>query len=243
MSSDKNFNDLGQTVGEKLLQWQPPPFPLPVIMPGRYCRLEPLNPESHAEGLHASNNGEGSAGMWTYLPYGPFPTFESYRTWVGEMCVGSDPQFYAIIDPGDDTPVGVASYLRIDPANGVLEIGHLAYSPRMQRSVIATEAIFLLLQRAFGLGYRRCEWKCNAHNMPSRAAAQRLGFSYEGLFRQASVVKGRNRDTAWYAMIDKEWHILKDVFTTWLAPRNFDGLNRQRTSLSALTRPYLQQIG
>lgn len=235
MSSHEHRNEFGQVVGKPLPQWQAPPFPSHEVMTGRFCRLEPLSVETHANALFAANPPAGSASMWTYLPYGPFPTLENYRQWLGTMAAGRDPQFYAVIDLADGAPIGVTSYLRIDPANGVIEVGHLAYSPRLQRSALATEAMFLMMQRAFALGYRRYEWKCNAHNAPSRAAAVRLGFSYEGLFRQAAVVKGHNRDTAWYAIIDEEWPALSRAFQTWLAPENFDPEGRQRRRLSVLT--------
>jgi len=147
----------------------------------------------------------------------------------------NDPQFHTIVDLSTQRAAGVASYLRIDPAAGSIEVGHINYSPRLQRTVASTEAMYLMMRRAFELGYRRYEWKCNALNAPSRAAAQRLGFSYEGVFRQATVVKGRNRDTAWYAMIDREWPAIDRAFQRWLDPSNFDEVGRQRTSLGDLT--------
>jgi RimJ/RimL family protein N-acetyltransferase len=154
-----------------------------------------------------------------------------------------DPQFHAIVDRATGQAVGVASYLRIDPAAGSIEVGHINYSPLLQRTVAATETMYLMMRRAFELGYRRYEWKCNALNAPSRGAAQRLGFSYEGVFRQARVDKGRNRDTAWYAMIDTEWPALDQAFRRWLDPANFDEQGRQRTSLSELTAPVLVARG
>jgi RimJ/RimL family protein N-acetyltransferase len=154
-----------------------------------------------------------------------------------------DPQFHAVLERATGEAVGVASYLRIDPAAGSIEVGHINYSPRLQRTIAATEAMYLMMRRAFQLGYRRYEWKCNALNAPSRAAAQRLGLSYEGVFRQAHVVKGRNRDTAWYAAIDTEWPALDRAFQQWLDPANFDDRGRQRTSLSDLTAPILKNRG
>ena len=148
-----------------------------------------------------------------------------------------------MIDLATGTPVGVASYLRIDPGAGSIEVGHIHYSPLLQRTVAATEAMYLMMKRAFELGYRRYEWKCNALNAPSRAAAMRLGFSYEGIFRQARVDKGRNRDTAWYAMIDKEWPALDAAFRRWLDPSNFDERGRQRVALGTLTAPILVSRG
>jgi RimJ/RimL family protein N-acetyltransferase len=236
-------NELGQPVGVAVAGWKPPRPPARAVMEGRYCRLEPLATASHAEALYAANTLNADGGMWTYMAYGPFATFDSYRAWVEGASGGGDPLFFAIVDRATDQAVGVASYLRIDPANGCIEVGHLAYSPLLQRKPAATEAMYLLMEHAFALGYRRYEWKCNALNAPSRAAAQRLGMSYEGIFRQATVVKGRNRDTAWYSVIDTEWGVLKEAFRRWLAPANFDAQGRQQTALSELTAPLLKQRG
>ena len=173
--------------------------------------------------------------MWTYLPYGPFATLEAYRAWIEEVWSGSDPMFYAIVDTSTGRALGVAGYLRISPASGSIEVGHISYSPLLQRTPAATEAMYLMMARVFELGYRRYEWKCHALNAPSRAAALRLGFTFEGVFRQATVIKGRNRDTAWYSVIDEEWPALKEAFGRWLAPANFDEQGKQRIRLSALT--------
>jgi len=227
-------NELGQPIGFPLPDWKPPALPSREPMDGRFCRLEPLNPELHAPSLHAANALDVEGRMWTYLPYGPFDTPDNYRAWAGTMCVCSDPLFYAIIDTATGRAAGVASYLRIEPRSGSIEVGHLGYSPLLQRTPAATEAMYLMMERAFTLGYRRYEWKCDALNAPSRAAAQRLGFSFEGVFRQANVVKGRNRDTAWYSVIDGEWPALKDAFLRWLHPTNFDEQGRQRARLSDL---------
>jgi len=181
--------------------------------------------------------------MWTYLPYGPFESPDGYRDWVTERSRDSDPLFLAIVDGATGLATGVASYLRIDSGNGSIEVGHLAYSPLLQRTPAATEAMYLMMRHAFELGYRRYEWKCNALNTPSRVAAQRLGFAYEGIFRQASVVHGRNRDTAWYAIIDSEWPALQAAYEQWLAPANFDSDGQQKTRLSELTAPLLYQRG
>jgi RimJ/RimL family protein N-acetyltransferase len=154
-------------------------------------------------------------------------------------CLGDDPLFFAILDAATGRPVGVASYLRIDPPSGSIEVGHLRFSPRLQRTPASTEAMYLMLARAFGLGYRRYEWKCDALNAPSRAAALRLGLSFEGIFRQATVYKGRNRDHAWFAATDREWPALREAYERWLDPGNFDERGRQRTRLSELTAPLL----
>ena len=230
----QEMNDLGQPVGLSVRDWKPPELPRREPLEGRFCRLEPLQPAKHAAALHAANALDAGGRMWTYLPYGPFDKPSDYFAWLEEMRGRSDPLFYAIVDKPTARAVGVASYLRIDPCAGSIEVGHLGYSPLLQRTPAATEAMFLMMENAFSLGYRRYEWKCNALNGPSRTAAQRLGFSFEGVFRQANVVKGRNRDTAWYAVIDLEWPALKQTFSRWLDPMNFDEQGRQRVRLSAL---------
>ena len=228
-------NELGQPVGAPLPGWQPPPAPPREGLVGRYCALEPIDPERHAEALFATFQADAEGRMWTYLPYGPFGDVAGFRAWMGDRCLGADPLFFAIVDRPSGAPLGMAAYLRIDRPNGVIEVGHLLFSPALQRTRAATEAMVLMMQRAFALGYRRYEWKCDALNAPSRAAAERLGFCHEGVFRQAVVVKGRNRDTAWYSILDREWPSLRGAYEQWLDPKNFDDAGRQRTSLSALT--------
>ncbi len=240
---EPQLNAFGQPIGFALPGWAPPPRPPREPMAGRFCRLEPLDPDRHAAAVFTANAADGEGRSWTYLAYGPFRDFSSYRDWMRTTCVGDDPLFFAIVDRADGEPAGVASYLRIAPASGSIEVGHIHYAPRLQRSPAATEAMYLMMQRAFESGYRRYEWKCDALNAASRAAAQRLGLSFEGIFRQATVYKDRSRDTAWYAAIDSEWPALRDAFEAWLAPGNFDGRGRQRTRLSALTRPLLKQRG
>ena len=235
-----NHNVLGQPIGFPLPNWKPPDAPSREPMEGRFCRVEPINPRLHAASLHAANGMDVEGRMWTYLPYGPFDTLDSYRARAEEMSRCSDPLFYAIIDRATDRAAGVASYLRIDPLGGSIEVGHISYSPLLQRTPAATEAMFLMMERVFTLGYRRYEWKCDALNGPSRAAAERLGFSFEGIFRQATVVKGRNRDTAWFAAIDREWPALRATFQRWLHPTNFDERGKQRTRLSVLTARNLE---
>lgn len=236
-------NNPGLPIGFAVPGWKPPQAPGRETMNGRFCRVEPLDPQVHAASLYAANALDVGKRMWTYLGYGPFDTFESYRAWMAGFCGGSDPLFFAIVDRATNKALGVASYMRIDPQAGSIEVGHLGYSPLLQREPAATEAMYLMMERAFDLGYRRYEWKCNALNAPSRAAAQRLGFSFEGVFRQAGIVKGRNRDTAWYAAIDQEWPALKHAFTRWLSPDNFDEKGKQKTRLSELTRPILKETG
>jgi RimJ/RimL family protein N-acetyltransferase len=193
--------------------------------------------------LFAADAADVDGRSWTYLAYGPFRTLHAYTEWMTANCLGDDPLFFTIIDKADLKPAGVASYLRIAPANGSIEVGHIHYSPRLQQHRAATEAMFLMMEHAFALGYRRYEWKCDALNAPSRAAAQRLGLSFEGIFRQATVYKGRNRDTAWYAAIDTEWPALRAAFEAWLEPGNFDANGRQRIRLTELTRRIIKQRG
>jgi RimJ/RimL family protein N-acetyltransferase len=229
-------NHLGQPVGFPLRDWEPPPKPPREPMSGRFCRVEPLDPARHGQELHAANSLDRDGAMWTYLAYGPFPAFQSYQQWLWESSQSQDPVFYTIVDLASERAAGVAGYLRIDPAGGSIEVGHIAYSPPLQRTPAATEAMFLMLQRVFQLGYRRCEWKCDALHARSRAAAERLGFSFEGVFRQATVYKGRNRDTAWFSVIDGEWPGLERAFSQWLDPSNFDRQGRQRMRLASFRR-------
>jgi RimJ/RimL family protein N-acetyltransferase len=205
-------------------------------MDGRFGRLEPLDSGRHARALYAQIAVDATGKDWTYLPYGPFESFENYRRWIDETCRGTDPLFFAIVARPDMTPVGVASYLRIAPAVGSIEVGHIHYSAALKQTPLATEAMFLMMQRAFSSGYRRYEWKCDALNAASRAAAERLGFTYEGTFRQATVYKGRNRDTAWFSVIDSEWPELQHAFLRWLSDENFDRDGRQRARLGDLRR-------
>ncbi len=234
-------NRLGQPLGDPLPDWVSPPHPSREPMEGRLCRLEPLGPEQHAEPLFEVNALDADGRSWTYLPYGPFDSLDAYRAWMDAVSEASDPLFFAICRRSDGKPLGVASYLRIAPGSGSIEVGHIHYSPRLKCTPVATEAMYLMMQRAFELGYRRYEWKCDTLNAASRAAAQRLGFSFEGVFRQATVYKGRNRDTAWYAVIDADWPALRQAFVRWLDPANFDEHGRQRVSLSQLTAPLLTQ--
>ena len=223
----------GAPVGD----WTPPVRPGPEAIEGRYARLERLDPARHGQDLHAANLM--SDAIWDYLPYGPFTDLAGYLAWAEAMAVKEDPFFFAVVDLSTGRAGGVASFLRIDPAAGSIEVGHINLAPALQRTRAATEAICLMMGWAFEAGYRRFEWKCDALNLPSRRAAERYGMSYEGVFRQATVVKGRNRDTAWFAAIDKEWPALKAAHEAWLAPGNFDAEGVQRRDLSGLTRPIL----
>ncbi|MFY0692314.1 MAG: GNAT family N-acetyltransferase [Paracoccaceae bacterium] len=218
-----------------LRNWVPPPRPGDVSLQGRFCRLESLDPARHGAQLHAANRADDA--IWDYLPYGPFTTAEAYRGWADQAALEHDPKFFAIRVLKTDRACGVASFLRIKPEAGSIEVGHINFAPVLQRSAAATEAIYLMMKWAFESGYRRFEWKCDARNLGSRRAAQRFGFSCEGLFRQATIVKGRNRDTAWFACIDAEWPRLRDAYESWLAPENFDAQGRQIVSLATLTAP------
>ena len=169
------------------------------------------------------------------MGYGPFATEADYRAWIVKDASGDDPLFHAIIDTATDKAIGVASYLRIFPDIGSIEVGHINYAPALQRTVAATEAMYLMMARAFDeLGYRRYEWKCDNANEKSRNAAARLGFTFEGVFRQCTIYKGRNRDTAWFSILDGEWPRVKAAFEAWLDPANFDAAGKQKRSLSDL---------
>ncbi|TVQ25324.1 MAG: N-acetyltransferase [Spirochaetaceae bacterium] len=204
-------------------------------MVGRYCVLDRLDPDAHATALYDALVRDGDERSWTYLPYGPFASEPEFRRWI-DGCVGDDPLFFAITQAGEIGPSGVASYLRISPEAGSIEVGHIHFSARLKRTAAATEAMYLLMMNAFALGYRRYEWKCDALNVPSRSAAERLGFRYEGTFRNATVYKGRSRDTAWFAVVDDEWPRLRKEFERWLTPENFDGEGRQRSRLALSPR-------
>ena len=227
----QRINALGQPIGPLLPGWQPATRPTRTALEGRFCRVEPLDVALHARDLHDANSLDPDGRMWTYLFSGPFGSFEEYRAWLEPKPASEDPLFFAFVDLASGRAVGLGSYLRIEPANGVIEVGHLQFSPRMQRTPVATEAMYLMMRNAFALGYRRYEWKCDALNAASRRAAERLGFTFEGIFRQAIVYKGRNRDTAWFSILDNEWPALDAAFRAWLDPANFDAAGRQLCSL------------
>jgi RimJ/RimL family protein N-acetyltransferase len=235
-------NHLGQPIGFPLPGWTARPRPPKSAMTGVHCRLEPLEPARHAQALFEAHGLDRDGRNWTYLPVGPFADFAAYRIWATAVAVSEDPLFFTIIEAASDRPVGVASYLRIDPGIGSIEVGNIHYSPLIQRTPIATEAMFLMMRRVFEeLGYRRYEWKCDALNAPSRRAALRYGFRYEGLFRQATIYKGRNRDTTWFAMLDREWPYLKRAYEQWLSPDNFTADGQQKTALGDLTQAALAE--
>ncbi len=213
--------------------WQPPARK---ALEGRLVRLEPIDPARHGAALHAVSREAPE--IWTYMPYGPFDSAEALVAWQQSFCLGDDPLFFAVCEAESGKPLGMVSFLRIVPAMGVIEIGHIWFAPSLQRTPMATEAIFLLMRETFdGLGYRRLEWKCNDLNEKSKAAALRFGFSFEGVFRQHLIVKGRNRDSAWFALLDKDWPRVKANFERWLDPANFDAAGDQRISLRSLNAP------
>lgn len=228
-------NALNLPIGFPVTDFIPPERPDKKVLTGAHCRLEPLDPAKHAADLFASNSLDTEQRIWTYLPYGPFDNEADYTEWVYAQSRLEDPYFYAVVETGNGRAVGVASYLRIDPANGSIEVGHINFSPLLQNTIAATEAMYLMMKNVFDLGYRRYEWKCDALNQPSRNAAIRLGFCFEGIFRQATIYKNRNRDTAWYSIIDKDWPALKPAFEKWLDDENFDRGGQQKQRLSALT--------
>jgi RimJ/RimL family protein N-acetyltransferase len=225
-----HFNALGQPVGAPLDITLPRPRPARTPMKGQWCDVVPLDPDLHAKGLFAAYSADTEGRIWTYLPQGPFADFAGFRAWMDATCLTDDPLFHTILVDG--APLGVASLMRIDPANGVIEVGNINFAPALSRTRAATEAMYLMMRRAFEeLGYRRYEWKCDALNAPSRQAAARLGFTYEGTFRQAITYKGRNRDTAWFSILDSEWPQLRAGFEVWLDSANFDDAGRQRKPL------------
>jgi len=230
-----NINqDQYASLGAKVHDWAAPVRPDAVVLQGRFARLERLNAEQHAALLYRAFAGHDA--VWDYMPVGPFSSAAQYHRWVRDNEGREDPVFYAIKNLQTGNWEGVASYLRITPEAGSIEVGYISFSPALQRTPAATEAMYLMMAWAFEAGYRRYEWKCNALNIASRRAAQRLGFSFEGVFRQAAVVKGRNRDTAWFAVIDAEWPALKEAFSAWLSPSNFDSDGQQRERLGDMTR-------
>jgi len=230
----KQINSLGQPIGESVADWTARPAPPRDAISGRVCRVEALNCAQHSRQLYDAFVHDSENRNWTYLPYGPFDDFEGFEGWLKSMETSEDPLFHSVIDLKTQSAVGVASYLRINPADGVIEVGHIHFSPLLQRTTLSTEAMFLMMKRVFDdLGYRRYEWKCDALNAPSCSAALRLGFAYEGIFRQAIMYKGRNRDTAWFAIIDKDWPNIRSAYERWLDPANFDAAGGQLSPLSA----------
>jgi len=234
-------NEFGDPIGLPLGDVVKPELPdASVTLTGQYCYLEVLDADKHAAELWSVYSLDTEGRLWTYMPQGPFGSEAEYRTWVEGAHHKADPFFYAIIDSETNEAVGVASFLRVDLVSSSIEVGWITYSPVIQQKPIATEAMYLMMKYAFELGYRRYEWKCNSLNQPSINAAMRLGMSFEGLFRQATMVKGHNRDTAWFAIIDRDWPLAQDAYTAWLDPENFDSNGQQKLRLSDLTSPIVE---
>jgi RimJ/RimL family protein N-acetyltransferase len=234
MFMSSRLNAFQQLIGDALPEWSAKDKPTPRILTGQYCRLEPLDAQRHAASLYQAFALADDARDWTYMLIGPFNDEAAYRAFAQQEQAGHDPLHFAVIDLASGKPVGSLALMRIDATSGVVEVGYVNYSPLLKRTVAATEAQYLLMQLAFDtFGYRRYEWKCDSLNAPSRAAA-RYGFQFEGIFRQATVYKGRTRDTAWFSILDKEWPQVQAGFQAWLNPNNFDQNGRQIRSLSAL---------
>jgi RimJ/RimL family protein N-acetyltransferase len=215
---------------ENLSRWQPVPLPDSVTLVGRWVTLEPLSYAKHTHELWTAVVGHDE--VWVYLGDGPYQREEELATALETKQTGLAARFFAILPASSSVAEGYASLMRMDPSNGVIEVGNVMFSPALQRTPAATEAMFLMARYVFEeLGYRRYEWKCNALNEPSRRAAERLGFTFEGVFRQHMVIKGQNRNTAWYSMLDSEWPVRKEAFEAWLTPENFDANGRQKQSL------------
>jgi|TARA_B110000459_G_C16480596_1_gene434093 RimJ/RimL family protein N-acetyltransferase len=226
--------------GEVVSGFKVPPHPKGISIDGKLVSIKPLIANEFAEELFMANALDKEGINWEYLPYGPFENLSDYIDWIQSFEEHNDPVFFAIISKKLKKAIGIASYLRINPNDGLIEVGHINYSPLLQRTTEGTEAMFLMMQWAFDNGYRRYEWKCNALNMRSRKAAQRLGFSYEGVFRQMTISKGRNRDTAWFAIIDKDWQVIQKCFHQFLSDINLD--EKSKYSLSSLTKPLLYKV-
>ena len=226
-------NEFGQIVGNPIDGWVTAKNPIMKNIHGQYCTLEQLNILRHADELFNSLSIDNHGESWTYLPYGPFETYDSFENWLNSAILKPNTLFYVIKSNKTQKAIGLSAYLQIRPVHGVIEIGHLHFSKLLKRTPLATEVIYLMLQMAFDeLNYRRCEWKCNSLNENSRQAALRFGFQFEGIFRQNFVFKNRNRDTAWFSIIDSEWPLLKIKFEKWLNPNNFDASGKQILKLS-----------
>jgi RimJ/RimL family protein N-acetyltransferase len=213
--------------------WQPRAIPSPQSLQGQYVNLVPLSAEMHTADLWRGVKGHDE--LWNYLADGPFASEAEMRQALEQKTAGTTAVFLAIVPRSSERAEGYASYMRMDPTNGVIEVGNILMTPSLQRTTAATEAMYLMARHIFeDLGYRRYEWKCNANNAPSRRAALRYGFTFEGIFRKHMIVKGQNRDTAWFSMLDGEWPARKAAFEAWLDPANFDSAGRQIKSLAQL---------
>jgi len=228
-------NELGQPVGDEVAGWGGADRPSRAPMEGRYCRIEPLDVERHLADLYEAYSEDTDGRLWTYMVDGPFDSIDELRSWMEPSCASDDPLFHAIVDLAAGKAAGMAAYMRISPGIGVIEVGSIAYSTRLQRTPVATEAMFLMMQRVFNeLGYRRYEWKCDSLNEASCRAAERLGFTFDGIFKQSVVYKGRNRDTAWYSILDQRWPAIEKAYVSWLDADNFDEDGQQKRNLRQL---------
>jgi RimJ/RimL family protein N-acetyltransferase len=229
------LNPYGQPVGPELPDWSARSRPARTELAGRYCRLEPVNPQRHAQQLYAAYMEAPDARDWTYLSDTRPEQAREFDSYLARLCASEDPLHFAIIEPRSSRALGTAALMRINPAHGSLEVGSIAFSPRLKRTAAASESMYLMMRLAFDeLGYRRYEWKCDSLNAASRAAALRYGFEFEGIFRNAVVYKGRSRDTAWYAITEQGWPPVRSAFEAWLDPSNFDELGCQRRRLREL---------
>lgn len=227
----------GTGSAEALKDWTPRQRPARESLQGRYVRLEPLDPVRHGDDLYEAGSGPDMEALWRYLWDRPFTDRAAFGAWLEKAAASGDALFFAAVDRTTGRAEGRLALMRMDPANGVIEVGNILFGPRLARTRAASEAIFLLGKTVFeDMGYRRFEWKCDNRNEASKRAALRFGFSYEGLFRQHMVVKGQNRDTAWFAMLDREWPQRSGAFEQWLSPENFDRNGKQRLALSELMR-------
>lgn len=228
----KEFNEFNQILAPEVKNWCPAKLPSQEILHGNFCYLAPLTTDNYSQGLFESLSIDNRGESWTYLPYGPFQDHVNFQLWIKNTLAEKD-RLYAIIDANTQTPVGISGFLRINPEHGSIEVGHLHYSVLLKRKPAATEAMYLMMYQVFEKwGYRRYEWKCNTLNQASQDAALRLGFKFEGIFRQSHVLKNRNRDTAWFSIIDSEWPEIKARFEAWLQPNNFDEQGNQIKKLS-----------
>lgn len=233
----QNTNLYGQPIGESLPDWAARSNPSNVTLRGEFCRIEPINPERHAGELYAAYSTAPDDRDWTYLSVGPFSDEDSYRCHLENIARSTDPKHYAVVSMALGQAVGTLSLMRTDTNSGSIEVGFVVFSPLLKQTPASTEAFFLLMKYVFDdLQYRRYEWKCDSLNAPSRKAAERLGFRFEGIFRQAAVYKGRSRDTAWFSIIDKEWPSLKAAFLAWLSAGNFDADGKQIKTLTEIRK-------
>ena len=227
------MNQIKLPIGEAVPEWTTKQLPQKTKMQGRYCCLYPLDLKKHSIPLYEAFCKDKDNLNWTYLPYGPFENYEDFKKWLGDFCLTKDPFFFVVVKK--DTVVGLASYLRIKPEVGVIEIGHIHFSPLLQKTRASVETIYLMMRRVFDeMGYRRFEWKCDSLNKRSCEAAKKFGFQFEGIFRQLTIYKGRNRDTAWFSVINKDWGKIKQNFEKWLSAENFDEKNKPSLSLRYL---------